>query len=136
MRRIKRTVGVLSLCAWALAAPNAVADSADAPECSVPGQACGNSRVPNGICATGQCWVCDGEHAMTYSCPRCQSAEEAAAAGAPPAPPEAAPKCSKEDDSGCTVHQLGSERGIGALFLAIGFGAFLWGRRRPGAPRS
>lgn len=136
MQRLKRAVGMLSLCAGALSAPNALADSADAPECSIPGKACTTSRVPDGICATGQCWVCDGDKAMTYSCPRCQSAEEIAAAGAPAAPPEAAPKCTEEDDGGCTVHQLGSERGIGALFLAVGLGAFLWGRRRRGAPRS
>lgn len=136
MQRLKRAVGILSLCVCALSAPNAVADSADAPECSIPGRACTTSRVHDGICGSGSCWRCDREHAVTYPCDRCLSADEVAAAGAPPGPPEAAPKCSKEDDSGCTVHELGSERGIGALFLAIGLGAFSWGRRRRGASRS
>ena len=56
---------------------------------------------------------------------------ELASAGAPPGPTAIKPDCSdEEDDSGCTVHQLGNERGIGALFLAIGLAAFLLGRRR------
>ena len=130
MNRLKRALGVMIFCAGVLGASRASADSADAPECNNPGKACSTARVPDGICTTGRCWVCDGDRATTYDCPRCQSADEVAAAGAPSAPPEAKPTCSEEDDSGCTVHQIGSERGIGALFLAIGLGAFLLGRRR------
>jgi MYXO-CTERM domain-containing protein len=130
VHRMKRTIGVLIWCAGVLGAAHASADSADYPECIDLGKACSTARVSDGTCASGRCWTCDGDRATTYACLRCLSADEVAAAGAPSALPDAKPTCSKEDDSGCTVQQLGSERGIGALFLAIGLGAFLLGRRR------
>jgi MYXO-CTERM domain-containing protein len=58
---------------------------------------------------------------------------EEAAAGAPPEPFEPVRSCpieGEEEDSGCTVQRLGTERGIGALFLALGLGAFFVARRR------
>jgi MYXO-CTERM domain-containing protein len=130
MKRVKGTIVGLLLCGSALLAPSARADSADAPECNNQGKTCTTSRVTNGICTYGRCWVCEGDKPMTYSCVRCESADEIAAAGAPSPPTEPEPTCSKKDDSGCTVHQLGSERGIGAMFLALGLGAFFWARRR------
>lgn len=131
MKRLKRTLGCLLLCGSVLVAPSARADSAELHECEIEGETCTTSRVQDGTCTLSRCWFCNGSKAMTYTCPRCLSAEELAAAGAPSGPLNSKPTCSDEDDdSGCTVHQLGNERGVGAVFLAIGLGAFLLGRRR------
>lgn len=132
MKRLKRTMGGLLLCGSVLVAPRAWADSAEVQECYAEGVACKTARVPEGTCSFRPCWFCNGSKAMTHTCPRCLSDEELAAAGAPSSPTDSKPTCSDDDDddSGCTVHQLGNERGIGAAFLAIGLGAFLLGRRR------
>jgi hypothetical protein len=127
-------MGGLLLCGSVLWAPRAWADSAELHECDIEGAACKTARVPNGTCTFSRCWFCNGSKAMTYTCPRCLSEEDLAAAGAPSGPINSKPSCSDEDDSGCTVHQLGNERGIGAVFLAIGLGAFLLGRRRRKTP--
>ena len=103
-------------------------------DCTATQVSCANSRVEHdGVCGLGKCWSCDGDNPVTYTCRRCLTPEEAAAAGAPPGPFQPALSCpieDDEDDSGCTVQRLGTEQGIGALFLALGLGAFLVARRR------
>ena len=131
MKRLNGTIWGLLVGVGLLLAPAAHADSADREECTATEVPCMTARVKHdGVCGFGQCWSCDGDKPIAYSCRRCLTPEEAAA-GAPPAPFEPAETCSNEDDdSGCTVHQLGTEQGIGVLFLALGLGAFLVARRR------
>jgi hypothetical protein len=128
MKRLNATIGGLLVCAGFLLAPSAYADSADIEECTFKEQTCSTSRVSDGVCKLGKCWSCNGDKVVTYSCNRCVTAEEAAS-DTPVAPAGDPPTCSKEDD-GCTVQRLGTEQGIGGLFLALGLGAFLVARRR------
>ena len=129
MKRLNGTVGGLLVCASFLLAPSARADSADVEECRSTVPTCSTSRVSDGVCRRGQCWSCNGDKVVTYSCDRCVTAEEAAS-DTPVAPAGDPPTCTKEDDGSCTVQRLGTEQGIGALFLALGLGAFLVARRR------
>jgi hypothetical protein len=129
MKRLNGSIWGLLMCAGFLLAPSAHADSADIPECSPSDQTCSTSRVPDGVCKRGQCWSCNGDKVVKYSCDRCVTAEEAAS-DTPVAPAGDPPTCTEEDDGSCTVQRLGTERGIGALFLALGLGAFLLARRR------
>lgn len=130
MKRLNVTIWGL-MCAGSLLAPAAHADSANIEECTATGVSCMTTRVPkNGVCGNGRCWSCDGDKPITYPCFRCLTPEEAAG-GAPSEPFEPAHTCySEDDDSGCTVQHLGTEQGIGALFLALGLGAFFVARRR------
>ena len=114
-----------------LVARGARADSADFGECSTVGDPC--TAVSHGICAKTQCWSCDSTKPVKYDCRRCVAPEDLEAAGAPNvAPVRPTPTCSaqKDDDGGCTVRQLGTERGIAVVFLAIGLGALGVARRR------
>jgi len=132
--RVQGMMWALLLCASALVASEARADSAPGPVCN-EGKACRTAQgQEDGLCEYGPCWVCDDEKVINFPCLRCKPPEEVAAAGAPSLPPDPKPSCTRdEDDGGCTVHQLGSERGIGAVFLAVGLGAFLLARRRGAA---
>jgi hypothetical protein len=133
MKRVKGMMLALLVCGGALATSSAHADSAPGPVCS-EGKACrSSSGKEDGLCEYGPCWICDTDgKAINFPCLRCKDPEELAAAGAPSLPPGPEPTCPKDedDDGGCTVHQLGSERGIGAIFLAVGLSAFLLARRR------
>ncbi len=116
-----------------MVAPAAQADSADAPECLVVGESCNTAL--HGVCVASECWRCDHTKAIKHSCHLCVTPETLdAAAGAPNSVPATdAPTCSEEkQDGGCTVRQLGTERGIAAVFLAIGLGALGVARRRRG----
>jgi hypothetical protein len=131
-RRNRLTVALLVL-GSALVAPGARADVADFAECSVVGEEC--AAVSHGICAKTQCWSCDSSKAVKYACHRCVAPDDLEAAGAPNvAPARPIPTCAaapeQKEDGGCTVRQLGTERGIAAVFLAIGLGALGVARRR------
>jgi hypothetical protein len=133
MKRSNGLTLALLLTAGALVAPAAWADSAEIEPCKIVGESC--STALHGVCVKSECWSCDHTKALKHSCNRCVSAEELdAAAGAPnTAPATEPPTCSEEkEDGGCTVRQLGTERGIAAVFLAIGLGALGFARRRRG----
>ncbi len=133
MNRLNGLTLALLVTGSVLVAPAARADSAEAPECVSVGEAC--STALHGICVKSECWSCDHSKPIKHSCHRCVTPEELdAAAGAPNAAPATeAPTCSEEEeDGGCTVRQLGTERGIAAVFLGIGLGALGFARRRRG----
>ncbi|HEX2872023.1 MAG TPA: hypothetical protein VHP33_12220 [Polyangiaceae bacterium] len=46
------------------------------------------------------------------------------------APAAHADVAERRDERDCGIRQVGTERGIGALFLLIGLAAFGWSRRR------
>jgi hypothetical protein len=126
--RLQQKFAVLWLCALGLGAPSARADSANASECSGEGSAC---TVPGtttpGKCGTGACWTCSEDKAASYPCPRCLTAEQLANAGQASTPRETPPSCSS---GGCSVGQLGAERGAATLLLLLGLGALGVARRR------
>lgn len=113
--------------AGSLFASGARADVADLEECDTVGEPCSTARVQRGTCNDRAQWSCgeDGKLGKYFS-RRCESDETFAKPADQPLSEK--PKC--EDETGCSVRQVGTERGIGALFLALGLAAFGWSRRR------
>jgi len=110
-----------------LLAPAAGADVADFEECDVAGQSCSTAKVPKGTCNDRAHWACSEDGKLSkYSSRRCETDEQFAKPADQPL--AAKPEC--HDETGCTVKQVGTERGIGAVFLAIGLAAFGLSRRR------
>ena len=113
--------------------------------CDTKGAACDNA-APNGV-GTGVCT--SGVEVGQFGRPSCEAAGAAGAAGSGQteclfcqasqgtaggngtAGGSSAPGAtSSGDDSGCSVRQLGSERGIGTFMLGLGLAALAISRRR------
>jgi MYXO-CTERM domain-containing protein len=110
-----------------LFAPAARADVADLEECDTPGEPCSTARVQKGTCNDRAQWSCSEDGKLSkYTSRHCETDE----VFAQPADQPLGEKPDCKDTTGCSVRQVGTERGIGALFLVIGLGAFGWSRRR------
>jgi MYXO-CTERM domain-containing protein len=115
------------LTAGVLLAPSARADVADFEECDTQGEPCSTTKVTKGTCNDRAQWACSEDGKLSkYSSRRCETDEQLATPAEQPL--DAKPEC--KDETGCTVKRVGTERGIGALFLAIGLAAFGLSRRR------